>query len=500
MPTDLDFIRQTELDLADEIAKYYHDPLGFVRFAYPWGEDGAIKDHEGPDKWQCDFLEEVGRSVTTNNFDGISPVKPSRFSVSSGHGIGKSTIVAWVVDWIMSTRPDCQGTVTANTFPQLQSKTWAAIQRWTSLCITSHWFKVGGEKMVHKDFPATWFCTAQTCREENSEAFAGQHAAESTSFYIFDEASAIPDKIYEVAEGGQTDGEPMWFLFGNPTRNSGRFHEACFGRERDYWNSRCIDSRECRFTNKALIGEWLEKYGEDSDWFRVRVRGLPPRASDAQFIDSERVFEAQKRHVEVLPDEPLVLGIDLARGGSDDNVLRYRRGLDARSIPAVVIPGEKARDSMFMVTKIATEIEQRKPDAVFLDATGGSVGGPIGDRLRQLGFKVIDVQFGGQPPDPKCLNMRAYMWKRLRDWIAIGAIDKSTGLEMDLCGPGYHADRQDRLVLESKESMKDRGLDSPDDADALALTFAQPVHAKRPVVETKKYVSPGQYGTGWMGG
>lgn len=499
MNTDLDFIRQTELELADEVAKFYHDPLGFVRFAYPWGEDGALKDHEGPDKWQCEFLGLLGNYVDERAFDGLSPVGPIRMGVSSGHGIGKSTLVAWLVDWIMSTRPNSQGTVSANTFSQLQSKTWAAIQKWTALCITSHWFRVGGEKMVHKDFPATWFCTAQTCREENSEAFAGQHAAESTSFYIFDEASAIPDKIYEVAEGGQTDGEPMWFLFGNPTRNSGRFHAACFGRERDYWNSRCIDSRECRFTNKALISEWLGKYGEDSDWFRVRVRGLPPRASDAQFIDSERVFEAQKREVGVLPDEPLILGVDLARGGSDDNVLRYRRGLDGRSIPAVVVPGEKARDSMFMVTKIAHEIEQRKPDAVFLDATGGSVGGPIGDRLRQLGFKVIDVQFGGQPPDARCANMRAYMWQRLKDWLPSGAIDKSIGLEMDLCGPGYHADRQDRLVLESKESMKDRGLDSPDDADALALTFAQPVMAKRPLQEVRRYVTHKDLNSSWMG-
>ena len=499
MSSALALIEETEIELARFLKSCYHDPLRFVRGAYPWGMEGPLKDHNGPDVWQEDFLRGVGEAVTKRAFNGLDPVAPVREAVSSGHGIGKSVEVAWLVDWIMSTRPNSQGTVTANTFPQLQTKTWASIQKWTKMCVTAHWFVVGGERMYHRNFSESWFCSAQTCREENSEAFAGQHAAESTSFYIFDEASAIPDKIYEVAEGGQTDGEPMWFLFGNPTRNSGRFHAACFGRERDYWNSRCIDSRECRFTNKALISEWLGKYGEDSDWFRVRVRGLPPRASDAQFIDSERVFEAQKREVGVLPDEPLILGVDLARGGSDDNVLRYRRGLDGRSIPAVVVPGEKARDSMFMVTKIAHEIEQRKPDAVFLDATGGSVGGPIGDRLRQLGFKVIDVQFGGQPPDARCANMRAYMWQRLKDWLPSGAIDKSIGLEMDLCGPGYHADRQDRLVLESKESMKDRGLDSPDDADALALTFAQPVMAKRPLQEVRRYVTHKDLNSSWMG-
>lgn len=480
-----------DIELAEEVAKYYHDPLGFVKFAYPWGEPGVLSEQKGPDVWQREFLEELGRQVRDRAFDGTAPVKPIRMGVASGHGIGKSVLVAWLVDWILSTRPDSQGTISANTFPQLQTKTWAAIQRWTGLCITSHWFKVSSQRIYHKAFESTWFCSAQTCREENSEAFAGQHAANSTSFYIFDEASAIPDKIWDVAEGGLTDGEPMHFVYGNPTRNSGRFHSAMFGKDRDYWSGRSIDSRECKFTNKALIAEWERKYGEDSDWFRVRVRGVPPRAGDTQFIDQEAVYLAQKRQVVVLPDEPLVMGIDLARGGSDDNVVRFRRGRDARTLPAIRIPGEKARDSMFMVTKIGELLLEHRPAVTFLDATGGSVGGPIGDRLRQLGHKVIDVQFAGESPDPHCANMRAFMWSKLREWLKTGAIDPTIDLEIDLTGPGYHSDSKDRLVLESKESMKERGLDSPDDGDALALTFAQSVvpRKKRSVLGLRKPVS-----------
>ena len=145
-----------------------------------------------------------------------------------------------------------------------------------------------------------------------------------------------PRKYTRLPKGGGTDGEPMWFIFGNPTRSNGALHSACFGADPKYWDSRCIDSRECKFSNKGVIAEWLEKYGEDPDWFRVRVRGLPPRGSDAHFVDSERVTGAQRRHVSVLPDEPLVMGIDLARGGDDVSVLRFRRGLGARSIPPVV--------------------------------------------------------------------------------------------------------------------------------------------------------------------
>lgn len=123
----------------------------------------------------------------------------------------------------------------------------------------------------------------------------------------------------------------------------------------------------------------------------------------------------------------------------------------------------------------------RKVSVMFVDATGGSVGGPVADRLRQLGHRhVIDVQFGGESPDPKYANMRAYMWGKLRDWLERGAIDASAALETDLTEPGFRHDKQDRLLLESKEDMKKRGVDSPDDGDALALTFAQVVSAARP--------------------
>jgi len=263
-----------EIQLADDLSQFYADPLGFVRYAYPWGEKGSsLVNYDGPDQWQVELLNQIGAAVRERGFDGELPVKPIREAIASGHGIGKSTLVAWLVNWIMSTRPMSQGTVTANTFVQLQTKTWASIQRWSKLCITSHWWKIGADKISHKEHPESWFCSAQTCREENSEAFAGQHAASSTSYYIFDEASNVPDKIFEVAEGGLTDGEPMIFAFGNPTRKDGKFYRVCFGIERKLWENCSIDSRQARFTNKELIAEWVTNYGEDSDFVRVRVRG-----------------------------------------------------------------------------------------------------------------------------------------------------------------------------------------------------------------------------------
>jgi len=464
-----------------------NDPLKFVQIAFPWGEPGALAQYRGPDKWQRETLLWIGEQCKRNAFDGRKPVAPIRLAISSGHGVGKSTLVAWLVHWIMSTRPNSVGTITANTFSQLETKTWAQIRYWGSLSITKPWFKISAQSMLALGNPASWRVSAQTCREENSEAFAGQHSAAGTSFYIFDEASSIPDGIWQVAEGGLTDGEPMIFAFGNPTRSSGKFHRVCFGSERERWSQKCVDSRDSSITNKVQIAEWINDYGEDSDFVRVRVRGLPPAASDLQFIDSMRVYEAQRREVHVLPDEPLLAGLDIARGGNDNNVIRFRRGMDARSIPAIIVRGEDARDAMKIISVAAEALTRlyngRKVHTMFCDETG--VGGAYVDRLRQLGFKnVVGVNFARTAPDVHFANMRAYMWAKMREWLERGCIDKSAVLEVELSSPGYRHDIKDRLLLESKEDMKKRGVASGDEADALALTFAAAVVAKRRPLES----------------
>lgn len=470
---------KSDLALAEAVGEYALDPYGFVMFAYNWGLPGPLEGHSGPDAWQAKFLKDLGEEVKANAFDGKNPVAPVRRATSSGHGIGKSVMVAWLVDWIMSTRPHAQGTVTANTFSQLETKTWAAIQRWTKLCITSHWFNIGSNRMYQIDNRDSWFCAPASSKEENSEAFAGQHAADSTSFYVFDEDSAIPDVIHEVAEGGLTDGEPMIFVFGNPTRSSGHFHRVTFGNN-SRWKPTIVDSRESRFTNKDQIEEWIKDYGEDSDFVRVRVRGLPPRASELQFIDQGRVYEAQRRSLPaVFADTPLVCGVDVSDGGSAWNVVRFRRGADARSIPPVRVPGEAVRgDRSAFLAKLAEILTQphngHMVSQMFVDSAFGA---PYVERLHAMGHKnVQEVRFGATSMNVHQANQRAYMWNEMKEWLRTGAIDsKDSKLETDLTGPGYHINNQDKLVIESKEQMAKRGVDSPDDGDALALTFAAKV-------------------------
>ena len=343
--------------------------------------------------------ETTGIDATFVLLQLIEIVKADVSDIISDDGEFKP-ISEWPAPW-----PQMCSTVTANTNGQLATKTWAAIQHWTKLCITAHWFEMTSERMWRTGKKESWFCTPQSCREENSEAFAGQHALTSTSFYIFDEGSAVPDSIYEVAEGGLTDGEPMIFIFGNPTRNTGKLYRTVFGSERNRWVHRVIDARKSKFPNKAQIAEWIEDHGEDSDFVRVRVRGLPPQASDLQFIDSERVFGAQQREPSLLGDEPLIAGVDIARGGADNNVIRFRRGQDARSIKPIRIPGEETRDSTVMVAKLADLLAEtfdgRKIHTMFVDGTGIGDGAYDGastrDLLRERYGETLDVVI----PPPK---------------------------------------------------------------------------------------------------
>ena len=475
--------RDFERELHQFCGEYYANPLGFVRGIFPWGTRGPLEPYKEPDAWQCEFLEWLGDEIRARNFNGVDPVLPIKGAVSSGHGIGKGALTGMLVTFLMSTRREAKGVITANTSTQLQDKTWAAITTWVKRSLTAHWFEINTSIMYRKGFRDAWKCSPQTCDPDNSEAFAGQHNVNSTSFYLNDEDSNVPESIHEVQEGGLTDGEPMQFLFGNATRRRGTFYDVCHGGKGQRWKVWVLDARDCRFPNKELIAEQLEDWGgEDSDRFRVRVRGLPPKAEDAQFIDAQRVLDAQKRNVVVLPDEPLVAGCDLAWGGNDDNYIYFRRGRDARSIPPIKIPGALTRDPGVLTNRLAdilsANYDGQRVAMLFLDSAG--IAGAVGTRLRNLGhLNVLEVNFGADSPDPKCRYMRDFMWREMKDWLLVGAIDKSPRLESDLTAPGLREDNLQRVWLESKKDMRIREVISPDAGDALALTFAQKVQPKR---------------------
>lgn len=456
--------------LAEKMSEFFFDPLGHVMYAYPWGE-GELKGFNGPDYWQSMLLIEIGEETKKRKFNGINPVEPLRVAIASGHGIGKSALTAWLVNWIMDTRPNCNGVVTANTSPQLESKTWSEIAKWQRRSVTSHLFKVstgkGNMKMVRIGREDSWKVVAQTCREENSESFAGLHAASSTPFYIFDEASAVPDKIWEVAEGGLTDGEPMWFVFGNPTRNSGRFHK-CFHGLKHRWIHKQIDSRTAKMTNKTLIGEWEKDYGENSDFFKVRVRGMFPSMSIKQFISQVDLDAARGKHLRA--DQynfaPKIITVDPAWEGDDELVIAMRQGLAFRILKVM----QKNDNDIEIANIIARFEDEEKADAVIIDAgygTGIVSGGKVMGRNWHL------VWFSGESPDVGCLNMRAHMANQARLWLKSGgAIPDDEQMYNEIQGIETVPRLDGKVQLEGKKELKKRLGFSPNRFDSLCLSFA----------------------------
>jgi hypothetical protein len=474
-------LTQPQLDLANELAQFTHDPLKAVIFGFNWGE-GDLADSKGPRKWQAQVLNEIGEHLR----NPATRYQPCQVAISSGHDIGKSSLIAMIVWWAISTFEDCRCNITANTAGQLVTKTSPELAKWFRLAINSEWFDktAMGIKIRDPKHAENWRADLVPWNADNPAASAGLHNKGKRLVLVMDEGSEIPSVVFEVGEGVTLDEhtETIWLVCGNPTRNKGPFYDICFGKSRHRWKRHIIDSREVEGTNKAKLAEWAADYGDNSDFFRVRARGLPPVAESAQFIDQQLIDDAQKRRVVVLPDEPLVAALDAAWGGADENVIRFRCGLDASSIPPIKIKGEFTRDPAVLTAKLASVLTNtyggRKVAMLFLDSAG--IAAPVESRLRLMGFKnIVTVNFGAHSPNPRCAYMRDYMWQEMREWLRNGAIDNDPGLAADLAGPCLVSDNLQRVKLEKKELMKKRGLDSPDDADALALTFAMPVAPRR---------------------
>lgn len=446
------------------------DPQRWVRYAYDWGH-GDLAAHAGPRAWQSEVFDIVRKHLS----DPKTRFEPLRIAVASGHGIGKSAEIGMLINWAMSTCRNTRIVATANTETQLRTKTWPEVAKWQRLAINSHWWRVPALSMYEAGSEKSWRADAIAWSENNTEAFAGLHNEGRRIVVVFDEGSGISDKIWEVTEGALTDEntEIIWVVFGNPTQATGRFRE-CFGRYKHLWHTLQIDSRTVEGTNKAYLQSLVDTHGEDSDIVRVRVRGVFPAQSVAQFIATDVVEAAQKREPLIDVGAPLVMGVDLARMGDDQSVIRFRAGKDARTMKPVKW---RNRDTVYSANMIATQIDMFRPRACFID--NGYIGAAVVDILHSRGYHMVrGIDFGGASEDPRRFkNKRAEMWGSVKEWLASGGcLDDDKELRDDLIGPEYHFDRiTGAVILESKEEMKSRGLASPDDGDALGLTFGGPV-------------------------
>jgi hypothetical protein len=458
-------------DVTEWLASVSADPYAYVMGAFPWGAE-RLEGHAGPEPWQKALLEQVKA--------GLPLDQAIKLATASGHGVGKSALVAWLIKWGVDTKPDTRGVVTANTETQLKTKTWSELGKWHHMSLTKDIFKLTATAYFHPDYERTWRVDMVPWSERNTEAFAGLHNQGRRIIVIFDEASSIPDIIWETAQGALTDANTqiLWAVFGNPTRSTGRFRE-CFSKSKFGWVTRQVDSRTVSFTDKAEIARWIEEDGEDSDFVRVRVLGVFPRTGELEFIPRELVETAAGREPLGLWNDALVLGVDVARYGDNESVIYARKGRDAQSIAPVRLRGV---DTVALARRVSEEFHRLRASAIFVD--GGGVGGGVVDTLRALHVPCFDVQFGSRPSSTGLAigergtlyaNKRAEMWGAMREWLKGGSIWNDRDLLGQLVGPLYILNVRGEIQLERKEDMRRRGLASPDLADALALTFAFPV-------------------------
>lgn len=464
----------TQQELIDDIAGFTHDPLGFALYAFPWGEEGTELAHAtGPRKWQADAFTEIGDHLKNPK----TRHQPLMIARASGHGIGKSAFISMLINWGMSTCDDCKVVVTANTENQLRTKTWPEVIKWSGLAINSDWFSCTATAMYSNDpgHDKLWRADTIPWSEHNTEAFAGLHNERKRIIVVFDEASNIADKVWEVAEGALTDEdtEIIWVAFGNPTRNTGRFRE-CFRKYKHRWKHKQIDSRTVEGTNKVQLDKWVEDYGEDSDFVKVRVRGIFPDASDKQFIPSNLTNAAVGRVItpSQVQHAAVVLGVDPAHGGNDKAVIYLRQGLHTKKLGEWQI----TTDDVWFAKIVADFEDQHQADAVFIDYGYGtgihSVGSNWG-RTWQL------IQFGSGSTDPEMANKRGEMYNAVKAWLKEGGSIPDQDVADELSASEYKVRLKDsKKVLQEKEEIKEVLGRSPNDADALALTFAFPVLKK----------------------
>lgn len=464
-----------ETELSDFLTGFTHDPLGFVLAVYPWGEKGTpLAAHKGPRKWQRKILTLIGAKLQA----GVDLSTAIKIAVASGHGIGKSALVAWIDHWARSTFEDCRVVITANTEKQLLTKTGPELAKWHRLAINRHWFVATSTAIyaVDPEHEKLWRTDLIPWSEHNTEAFAGLHNEGKRIVLIFDEASKIADKVWEVAEGALTDAftEILWVVFGNPTRATGRFRE-CFRKFRHRWHTEQIDSRTVEGTNKEQLQQLVEDNGEDSDLVKVRIRGVFPSTSFKQYINQKDIDAAVGRP---LPPEryqfaPIIITVDPSWEGDDEFVIGLRQGLWFE----ILATYPKNDNDVEMANIISRFEDEEKADAVFVDLGYGT---GIISVARTLGRDWMLVNFGDKAYDEGVVNKRAEMYQAARQWLKEGGTLPNDPVLADELGQVEAVPRMDgKLLIESKKDMKARGLTSPNRADALVMSFAYPVQKKR---------------------
>ena len=431
----------------DLLVRLHSDPVLFVT--------SILKAK--PQPWQAEAL----KAVATND----------RVSIASGHGVGKTAFQSWLVLWWLVTHYPCKVAVTANTAHQLSDVLWTEIDKWARKLPDGfkNLLEFKSDKISLKGASDS-FAVARTSRRENPEALQGFHS--ENMLFLCEEASGIPDIVFQVGEGAMSTEGANTVMCGNPTRSEGFFFESHHS-QRHRWHAMTVSCYDSTTVSEQFLEEMKEKYGEESNVFRVRVLGQFPTQSDDVLLPLHLVEEATKRDVEQSPTAPVVWGVDVARFGADRSAIAKRQG----NVLTEPIKTYQGRDLMEMAGIVLSEYEachyRMRPQSIYIDAIG--IGAGLADRLRELDLPAVAISVSETASLKDRFNrLRDELFWNAREWFESRDchIPKDDALIQEITGIRYKYLSNGKLKIESKDEMKRRGQRSPDVADAFVLTFA----------------------------
>jgi hypothetical protein len=429
----------------------------FIEFIELYGDDpvGFVTNVLGaqPQPWQEEFLKKIARSER-------------RISVRAGHGVGKSTACSWALIWHMSCRYPQKSIVTAPTASQLFDALFAELKSWLNKLppVLKESFEVYSDKITFKAAPESSFISARTSSSERPEALAGVHSEHV--LLVVDEASAVPESVFEAAAGSMSGHSATTILISNPTRNSGLFYKTHHDLASD-WNRMHVSCVDNPLVAEDFVRQIEATYGRDSNAFRIRVLGEFALGDDDTLIPADLVDSAMSRDVVTSMSEPLIYGVDVARFGSDRTALCKRKGNSV-----IEIKHWSGMDLMQTVGAVIHEAKIDGPEEICVDTIG--LGAGVADRLREQGYNVRDVNVSeSSAMNPNAHRLRDELWMSVKDWLSTRAVKlpRSEDLRHELVAPRYTFSSNGKVVVESKDSMKKRKMRSCDLADSLALTF-----------------------------
>ena len=481
-----------DIQLASDIGGFALDPAGFIHYAFPWGVKGSPLEKRKPRQWTLDVCASIRTKLVANRHRPGDAWQVVQEACASGHGIGKSAFMAQLAIWAMATCKETKGVITANTDTQLRTKTWPELVKWHGMSIVRHWFTVTATSLYHNGFPKTWRIDAIPWSEHNTEAFAGLHNEGKRIFLGMDEASGIARPVWDTSEGALTDTETeiIWIAWGNPTRATGRFRE-CWTRQREFWTVRNVDSRTVEGTNKDRIERWRRLWGENSQFFKVRVRGEFSEADENQLISLAWIAEARVRAGQWQPDGSRPrkrISVDVSDGGEDDTIITVATHYASmmmvhKQVFLSVDPSLAPIQTGQAVQRMWQEwgMSAQNGDDIVVDSLG--VGAGTAGYLMNEGLSVITYKGGESASNPKQFrNRRVQSYIGLRNALRDGLIafagdmlpDQESWDEFEeqmasvRSKPG--TERLEDLM--TKEEMRRNGIKSPDHADSLAMQFA----------------------------